>query len=211
MRRAKKTDPRRALQFQGWMEAETSWGLTESPVADHYARLEEGVARGDPSFQSIALTHLHRATLFAEDINQNGDPMALQFVQALGKAAHSLIAMRATAISYHAGKGALLSTGMDSFARLAAELKDDLLIWPNHLAVTQKDRVKTFDTLQRLQDFHDMRTFDVLAVQEAQLAANQFAAATRIHGWPEPGRPDGDAQLWSGFEADEFLTERGLA
>jgi hypothetical protein len=180
------------------MEAETGYASAKFTAAQQYAAWEQGVRSGSFSFHSSAMSYMHRAlgrVYISPNLQGAG---ALRFVQDLGKAAHNLVAMQATALSYteDGGNDRLIPTELDLFEQLAVEVRQDLPVRWADIEIAKAERSKVFTRLQELQNSHDVAGFIEVLHPELVFAGSQFVSAAETHGWPEPGWKSGEVTLW---------------
>ena len=186
-----------AERYEHWMGVESSYAFSKYGPAEQYPYVEAGVARGSFSYKISILNYLQRALKFSEALNAYGDDrIGLQVVQSLGKSAHNLVALEASARAYYSGSPIQVATGFDTFYALADRLNVTVPYDTDSIIKAQLRRRQLFDGLQIAQDGGDMAAFHELLQPEMQLAANHFASAAETYGWPEPGYPSGNITPW---------------
>lgn len=183
--------------FEHWMEVETSYALSKFSPADQYPYLVEGVTRGSFSFQSSALGYMRRACTIAEVLEEVPEVSGLRLVQMLGKAAHNLVALDATAKSYNSDMRSQIAAGFDTIHRLAQQVAPDVAYSSNIIDAATIRRRSLFSVLQTLQDEQNWPAFHGLLGLEMQLAADQFVSAAENYGWPKPGFSSGNVEPWT--------------
>lgn len=179
------------------MEVETSYALGKFSAAKQYPYWVAGVSRGEFSFEVSALNYMTRAQLFANSVSGSYDPLGLQLVQCLGKAAHNLVAMDSTGYSYNHGGGRLIGSSVETFNQLAGQLELTNAPDADEIAAASAARRDVFASLQESQDAGDMIGFHLLLRPELQYAANQFTTAAETYGWPAPGASSGNIEPWN--------------
>jgi hypothetical protein len=184
-------------KYEHWMEIESSYALDKFSAAQQYPYFEEGVARGDFSFMVSAINYLQRARLFARGVRGPDDPVGLQVVQSLGKAANNLVALDATAYSYSHDRKSFVWSEVETFNLLSGVVEVGPAPQTETIASSVWYRKILFEELQRLQDAGDMDMFHTVLDGELLLASNDFVSAAEMYGWVEPGRSSGNISAWN--------------
>jgi hypothetical protein len=186
-------------RYEQWMELETSYSLQKFKPSEQYPYWAAGITRGSFSYKSSALTYMVRALSIARLHPQINFAGGLSLALNLGKAAHNLVAMEATARSYSedGGRGILIASELDAFSRLAEGVQANVPYDEGHIMATQVERRDLFAQLQSFQDAGDLPTFHAHLYPELQFAANQFVSAAEHYGWPEPGDTRRGVKPWN--------------
>lgn len=183
-------------KFERWMELETSYALTKIKPVEQYPYWEQGITRGSYSFRSSALSYVQRARAITRVLEEIPQASGINMVQALGKAAHNLVALEATGRSYYDSKRTQIAASLETVAVLSEHIHPDVAVGLSHLDETYQKRRWLFSHLQYWQDEKDMKTFHRQLLPEMHIAADQFVSAAELYGWPEPGISSGNAGLW---------------
>ena len=183
-------------KFVGWMELETSYAQSKFTAVEQYPYFEQGVARGDFSFRESALSYLRRAQVFRREVSEQDDELWVQVARNLGKAAHNLVALEATARTYHSSRGRLIATELDTFHTLSRTIRICEPPEAGELQAGEDMRKVSFGLMQAAQDQGDMPVFHVALQREMRTATNQFISVAEQYGWPMPGKPDNPSAIW---------------
>jgi hypothetical protein len=182
-------------RFEHWMQTETSYALSKFGPDEQYPYWEAGITRGSFSFRSSALNYMRRAVLAAEGVAVMPE-LGLKVVQNLGKAAHNLVAMDATATAYHAGRTGQIAAGFDRFYELSSDLFGTAPVGRDDILAAEENRRRIFTELQSAQDSGNIGQFHDILGPELHFAAQQFVSAAELYGWVVPGRTSGEIVSW---------------
>lgn len=195
-----------ADKYMYWMEVETAMAFDRIKPAVCIQMFEGGVHDANYSFADMYDSLMADAGHHQQEVAT--DPAAgLQFVQALGKAAHSLVVLRATAEAHWCEEPIVVASAVDTINGIASRLDGAALPGASGMGLRTERHWQFFIDLQLIQDGRNpeasawgpgvsQRHFLSLVMDEAVTASAVFVAASEQFSWIEPGRPSGDAVSW---------------
>lgn len=188
------------------METESTHGFQK--YTPQYSRdlLESGVANAGYSYADRCIDYTIRAGLF-ESVAQSSRRGGLQLVQSLGKAAHTMVVLRAAAEAQYANEHVVVASLVETIESVAERLGNAPMSLPANLPALAQRQRQVFDCLQSVQSGLTPealswgpgvkeRHFLSLVTEEVYATSIGFVAAAEEYGWPVPGRTSGDTDEW---------------